>query len=109
MSKPTLYRGEWNIQPAYMGYQWSHVEYDGPEDKRIGQCRTVDECEREIDDWLIQDMGKALDEIDRLLRRAKHVDCESTRKAGEIAKAYYMGTDSEYEDRQQRYANSRSA
>lgn len=54
MSKPDLYRNEWRIEPAYIGFQWSHVGYDGPEDRRIGGGSTVEECERAIDDWIIE-------------------------------------------------------
>lgn len=78
-SKPPLYRGGWNIQPSYIGYQWSHVDYDGPEDRRIGQCKTVEECEREIDDWLItvamteleKENARLQAEIDALKERAQ--------------------------------------
>lgn len=107
MSDKKLYRGEWNIQPDYVGYMWSHVDYDGPEDRRIGNCPTVEECERAIDEWLIEDMSKALDQIDFHLRRAVYRDYRSTNKAKEIAQAYYVGTDQEYEARKARHAEAR--
>ena len=47
----TTYRG-FNIDAAYIGWQWVHPEYDGPEDRRCGHARTIAECHQDIDDFL---------------------------------------------------------
>lgn len=32
-------------------WEFAHVEYDGPEDNRIGHGPTVEDCKRQIDEW----------------------------------------------------------
>jgi hypothetical protein len=47
----TRYR-DFNIDASSAwGYVYSHVEYDGPEDRRIGSARTLEQAKAEVDDW----------------------------------------------------------
>ena len=34
-----------------MDYSWSHEDYDGPEDNRIGLASSIEECKAAIDEW----------------------------------------------------------
>jgi hypothetical protein len=51
MKWPVLYR-DFEIRPSDWGFTWSHVEYDGPEDRRIGTNDTVGACKVDIDELL---------------------------------------------------------
>lgn len=55
-ANPIVYRGEWLIY--YMTtcdlYGYEHKDYDGcpfpPQDKRVGNAETVEECKAEIEE-----------------------------------------------------------
>jgi hypothetical protein len=40
---------DFEVTPAYMGWQWLHKDYDGDEDRRAGHADTPNECFAEID------------------------------------------------------------
>ena len=55
------YRDEWEITALYGGplgqtHQWSHSDYDGPEDKRCGIGTSLWDCMERIDE-LIEESG----------------------------------------------------
>lgn len=39
--------------PGWQAFAWTycHIDYDGPEDSRIGYCASPDACKAEIDEW----------------------------------------------------------
>lgn len=43
---------QWSIQPDYIGYVWSHKDYDGPEDRRIGHSSTIAQARIDIEEWI---------------------------------------------------------
>lgn len=43
---------EFNIEHNGWAYIYSHKEYDGPEDRRIGSAFTIEEAKQEIDDYI---------------------------------------------------------
>jgi hypothetical protein len=52
MKWPVIYR-DFEIWPdENWGFMWSHVDYDGPEDHRIGTGDTVGDCKVKIDEYL---------------------------------------------------------
>lgn len=49
---------QWSIQPDYIGFIWSHKDYDGPEDRRIGHSPTLLQCKLDIKEWLEEHEGQ---------------------------------------------------
>lgn len=47
---PHRYRN-FDVSLAYVGYQYTHIDYDGPEDRRAGVETTLAECYAAIDEW----------------------------------------------------------
>lgn len=39
--------------PTWQSFAWTycHIDYDGPEDSRIGCCASPEACKAEIDEW----------------------------------------------------------
>lgn len=46
----TLYR-DFVISHSWIGWQWVHKDYDGPDDRRAGTERNLVDCFKAIDDW----------------------------------------------------------
>ena len=46
---PLPYKG-YSIERCPVGWQYTHKDYDGPEDKRHGTAKTVDLCMDDIDE-----------------------------------------------------------
>ena len=42
------------IDKSWLGYEWVHDDYDGPEDNRCGYGKTLAEVFTEID-WVLDD------------------------------------------------------
>jgi hypothetical protein len=50
----TTYRN-FEITHSYMwGYDYTHVDYDGPEDSRTGTRHTIEECKDAIDEYYFE-------------------------------------------------------
>lgn len=47
-----LYKG-WLIEENFAGwYEGTHPDFDGPEDNRYVQEKTLKDCKSSIDDWI---------------------------------------------------------
>ncbi len=57
MRGKTIYRNfeiSYDPPPGHapkLSYQYCHVDYDGPEDKRIGRDESIEACLERIDEW----------------------------------------------------------
>lgn len=49
-----------NIDPAYVGWQFTHIDYDGPEDRRSGHGDSIRDCKEQIDEQLAERLQRDL-------------------------------------------------
>src|SRR5690606_129606 len=57
---PILYRGYKIYTGDYTKWQFEHVDYNGPEDKRLGHCMSIKDCISHINEQCEEDIERAV-------------------------------------------------
>lgn len=71
--EPIQYRGYTIKSGEYTKFTFIHEDYDGPEDKRIGDRDDLQQCMLDIDDQVIERQAKEIERLEKVIKRLDYM------------------------------------